>query len=222
MNLVKQPNYITPAPWAFAIWGLIHFLLGGFVIYQFFSSANDAVGYGVGYQFIFAQLLNSFWLSLWSRGHYFLSWIVVLFISSSISYIYYRLRNHYQAESFGQKLFIEAPFSLYHAWIVVVAFINTFAAFGGYSTPESPTFFQAFWAMLALFSVTSSAVGYVEYRGDSIGALVIAWYLFAVSANQPSPAIHYVSLVFGLIVSFYSFRPFFRFRSAEETPLVGA
>ncbi|CAG8654248.1 4185_t:CDS:2 [Cetraspora pellucida] len=33
----SHKTYISPAPFVFGVWGLIHFLLGGFVIYQFFA-----------------------------------------------------------------------------------------------------------------------------------------------------------------------------------------
>ena len=30
----RHPTYLTPAPWAFAIWGIIHFLFFGFIVWQ--------------------------------------------------------------------------------------------------------------------------------------------------------------------------------------------
>jgi len=217
---LHNPNYLTPAPWASLIWALIHLLLGGFVIFQFFESAHDHVVHGVGYQFVFAQLLHFFWLTFWNSGWYFFAWIEILFVASTISYIYYNLRNYYPAETTAQKLFIQAPFSLYHAWVVVVVVINTFAAFTGFSTPGTPSLLQTVLAISGLIFLTTTAIGYIEYKGDILGGLVIAWSLLAISANQPSQAIHWTSFAFSVIVFFYSFKNVLLKRTEEQTPLL--
>ena len=58
---------IAPAGWAFAIWGVIYTLLGGFVIFQSQSSieVDTDVIYGqVGYMFSANMLANGLWLVL--------------------------------------------------------------------------------------------------------------------------------------------------------------
>ncbi|CAG8789637.1 28073_t:CDS:2 [Gigaspora margarita] len=62
----SHETYITPAPFVFGVWGLIHLLLGGFVIYQFWESANEVVVDVVHWHFIIITLLNTLWLTLWT------------------------------------------------------------------------------------------------------------------------------------------------------------
>jgi hypothetical protein len=62
---------ISPAGWAFSIWGLIYALLGGFVYFQSKSSGqaeiDDDVVYGqVGKLFSINMLSNGLWLLLFN------------------------------------------------------------------------------------------------------------------------------------------------------------
>jgi len=66
-----HPTYISPAPFVFGVWGLIHFLLGGFVIYQFFGSAEELIVDGINWHFVGITLLNTLWLALSNRSPYF-------------------------------------------------------------------------------------------------------------------------------------------------------
>jgi hypothetical protein len=49
----------------FYVWSVIHFLLGGFVIYQWFEPAHEVAVHGVGWHFVISSVLNAVWLSLW-------------------------------------------------------------------------------------------------------------------------------------------------------------
>ncbi len=57
------------------------------------------------------------------------------------------------------------------------------------------------------------------------GALVLAWYLFGVFAQQENPAIHWTSLGLGIAVATYTMKPFvFRLagrHTGETAPLLG-
>ncbi|KAF9386128.1 hypothetical protein BGX21_000878, partial [Mortierella sp. AD011] len=56
----KYKSYITPASFTFLIWTLIHFLLGGMVIFQWFTTK---VHEAVGWHFVSASIFNAFWFS---------------------------------------------------------------------------------------------------------------------------------------------------------------
>lgn len=56
------------AYWIEYVWTLIHILLGGFVIYQWFDQAHEAAIHGVGWHFVISVLLSSAWLALLVRN----------------------------------------------------------------------------------------------------------------------------------------------------------
>ncbi|KAF9960884.1 hypothetical protein BGZ72_005554 [Mortierella alpina] len=215
-------SYITPARFTFFIWTVIYFLLGGMIIYQWFS---DKVHQAVGWHFVFVSILNAIWLALWSSGHTFFAWITLVFTSGAVSYIYYRLKELHASETWAETLFLHLPFSLYHAWILVLMVINLFAVFGPVKD-DGPSTFHIVFAVAGLLFVGSVVVGYIEYKkGDVAGALVLAWYLFGVYAKQQEPIIHWTALVLGIAVTLYTTRPFvkqlFGRQTGETAPLLG-
>jgi hypothetical protein len=222
----NHPTYITPAPFVFGVLGLIQFLLGGFVIYQFFSSNPEVVVDGISWHFIGVILLNSLWLFLWQTDHLILAWIVVLITSSQISYIYYTIKYKYPGGSLNEIIWVHAPFSLYHAWIFVMAVISTFAAFlPDKEDDESPSILIKILVVVGLLILEGTAVGYIEkFKGDIAGAVVIAWTLYGIFVEQEDPVIHWSALILAIFTSFHILRPLYRKYvrgdSGESAPLL--
>ncbi|CEG84140.1 hypothetical protein RMATCC62417_17985 [Rhizopus microsporus] len=216
------------AYWIAYIWSLIHFLLFGFIIYQWFEPAHEAAIHGVGWHFVISVILSSIWLGLLKSGHYIIGFIFVLLTASSVSCVFYKLSKDYPATSWTDKLFIHAPFSLWHGWIVFTAVVNLFQAFTGVKE-DGPSVWIRILVILAFIFLTSTAIGYVEYKkhkGDVTGALVIGLGLLAIFTNQHDPWIHWSALVAAIITLIYPARPYVfklvgRDSSAENAPLLG-
>ncbi|KAI9007066.1 hypothetical protein BC832DRAFT_554160 [Gaertneriomyces semiglobifer] len=222
----SHPTYLTPAPFAFAIWGLIHFLFLGFVIWQWFGDSDDVVTKGYGGYFIIAALLTSVWHDYWESGHLVLSLIVLLFASASITVIYHNLRS-LPPKSTAEHIFVHAPISLYHGWLIFIGWLNIFAVFTSVADPAHPDLLHRILVFLVMLQLTGTAVAYTEFRnkeiGDVPGALTIAWALFGVSAQQQSKFIEVSALVMGIVVCMYAFRPMAKSRGSigERQPLLG-
>ncbi|KAI9029983.1 hypothetical protein CLU79DRAFT_733560 [Phycomyces nitens] len=221
-------TYITPSFWVSSIWTIIHFLLGGFVIYQWFEPAHAAALHGVGWHFVISVLLSAGWLALLKSGHFIIGFIFVLLTASSVSFVFYNLEKNYPTSSIYDKLFIHAPFSLWHGWIVFSAVINLFQAFTGLKE-DGPTVFIRILVIFGILFLTSTAVGYVEYKktkGDLTGAFVIGLGLVAIFTNQSDPWIHWTALGAAIITFIYPARPYvFKLvghdSDAENSPLLG-
>ncbi|KAG0380040.1 hypothetical protein BGX24_010454 [Mortierella sp. AD032] len=220
----EHKSYISPAHFTFYLWSLVHLLFGGMVVYQWF---NDKVHQTIGWHFVFVSILNAIWLALWSSGHTFLAFVTLIFATGAVSYIYYRLREDHSADNLFDTLFLDLPFSLYHSWIFVLLVINAFAVFSPVNEEhDGPSTFQTILAIAGLCFVASTVVGYIEYKkGDVAGALVLAWYLFGVFAQQQEPAIHWSALGLGIAVSIYTLKPVVLSlvgrQSGETAPLLG-
>ncbi|KAI8336804.1 hypothetical protein BC941DRAFT_376752 [Chlamydoabsidia padenii] len=235
-SLVSPPNgdagggqtYITPSFWVSYIWTLIHILLGGFVIFQWFEAAHDAAIHGVGWHFVISVLLSSAWLGLLKSGHVLIGFFFVLLTASSVSYVFYNLEKNYTAETIWEKLFVHAPFSLWHGWIVFSAVINFFQVVS-HTSEHGPGVWTRIFVILGLIFLSSTAIGYVEYKkqkGDITGAIVIGLGLLAIFTNQQDPWIHWSALALAIITLLYSARPFVfklvgRQSDAEQAPLLG-
>jgi len=225
----NHPTYISPAPFVFGVWGLIHFLLGGFVIYQFFTSNEDLIVDGVNWHFVGISLLNTLWLALWQTDHLILAWITILITSVQVSLIY-KILSQYHGEgscSVNERVWIHAPFSLYHAWIVVISVISTFAAFTHDKVEdEKPSVLIKILVVIGLLFLEGTAVAYVEaLKGDIAGAIVIDWALYGIFVEQQDPVIHWTALILGVFTSLHILKPLYKKyikgSNEESAPLLG-
>ncbi|KAG0244385.1 hypothetical protein B0O80DRAFT_448966 [Mortierella sp. GBAus27b] len=221
----EHQSYITPAPFTFYIWTIVHFLLGGMVVYQWFT---DKVHEAVGWHFVTASIFNAIWLALWTSGHTFWSLFPMFLATGAVSHIYYSLKQASDPDSDDSllcKIFLHLPFSLYHAWIFVLMILNLVTALAPV-TADGPSFWVIVGSIAGLAFIASTVIGYIEYKqGDVAGALVLAWYLFGVFEQQQEAAIHWTALGLAIVVAIYTLKPLvFRLigrQSAETAPLLG-
>ncbi|KAI9313073.1 hypothetical protein BX666DRAFT_1880454 [Dichotomocladium elegans] len=225
-------SVVGPSPdeafWIEYVWTAVHLLLGGFVIYQWFEDAHEPAIHGVGWHFVISVVLSEIWLALIRHGHYIIGLIFVLLTASSVSLVFYKLEKEYPSNSWWDKLFIHAPFSLWHGWIVFSVVIGFFQAFT-HVHEDGPGVWSRIFVIIGEIVLCSTAVGYVRFkkqRGDITGAFVIALGLLAVFTNQQDPWIHWSALTFSIITFLSPAYPFVlkrfgRSTGDENAPLLG-
>ncbi|CAG8472120.1 1001_t:CDS:1, partial [Gigaspora rosea] len=152
-----------------------------------------------------------------------------------ISFVYWKLKKpEFRSENIFQTLFIHAPFSLYHAWILIIAVLTIYATF----TParpiaydpaaiedvepiadetitdtssvyyEGPTILVQILVILGLLFMECTAIGYIEkFKGDLAGAAVIAWTLYGVWSEQQDAIIRWTAFVLALVTTLHMLRP---------------
>jgi len=182
----SKETYLTPASWTFLIWSLIHFLLLGFVLYQFTDAGKKVVIDGIGWRFPLLAVLNTIYVGFWARGYYVVSFFLALFVSSTVSHIYYVVKKHHKDGNIGDELFVHLPFSLYHGWTAVLVFLTGFEAFGRNAHTHPAHFWTKFFVFIALFllEATSAAYAFSSPEGDIAGSIAITWSLFGIWARQ--------------------------------------
>lgn len=232
-----RETYITPAPWAFLIWSLIHLLLFGTIIYQFTASGKKVIIEGISWRFPLLGLLNAIYVHLWASQHYILAFVFALFVSSAVTHIYYVVKKFHAPANVGDEVLVHLPFSLYHGWTTVLVFITAFEAFGVNAFSQPAGVWTKVCVFLALFFLESTAATYAfsSPEGDLPASLAITWSLFAIFAHQSvyrSGFIHWSALVFAVLSTVWVFLGTFgmykRFRvgsiilDEERAPLVGS
>ncbi|TDL17793.1 hypothetical protein BD410DRAFT_831285 [Rickenella mellea] len=80
-----KETYFTPAPYAFGIWSLIHLLLLGAIIYQFFPQGKRVIVDAIAWRFPLLAVLNAIYVNVWSRQHYVVAFIFALLVSSTVT-----------------------------------------------------------------------------------------------------------------------------------------
>lgn len=175
------PVLITPAPYAFAIWGLIYALLAGFVIYQLLPSGDKQLrSQAIGPWFIVSCAFNCVWIVLW---HY-------LFIDSSVFIMFGLLTTLFvvyictrsTSSSASVQWFVQLPFSLYLGWmsvativnLAVVLYANDWTGWG--LSPEN-------WTLIMLGVATVLAVLVGGRYMDPAYIAVFVWAFIAIGAS---------------------------------------
>lgn len=121
-------NLFAPPGFTFSIWGLIYTMLLVFVVYQFglFDTKNYAQKVGLLKKifpyFSINMIANMVWVFLWHYDYIFLSLLVMIILLATLIQISLLLQK--ETFSFGEKVCIKWPFSVYFGWITVATIAN--------------------------------------------------------------------------------------------------
>jgi len=115
---------ITPASYAFAIWGLIYLGLLSFAIYQVLpEQKNSLLLEKIGYKLAFASLFQIIWVFCFLYRQYAASFLAMLCILLPLIAAYASLpfKTHV---SRWERWLVRTPISIYLAWISVATIVN--------------------------------------------------------------------------------------------------
>jgi len=205
-----NPTLVTPAGYAFSIWGLIYLLLGVFVIYQALPrTRTDRFQEDVGWLFVLSSALNIAWLFAWQYEALIFSVVIMFLLLATLIAIYLRLGIGRARAGWPVRLAVHLPFSVYLGWITIASIANVATAlvsigWNGFGVaPEA-------WAVLMILVALLIAVLMAVTRRDVAYEAVVVWALVAIAVNQISdPLIVGVALasavgaVVALAASFY-------------------
>jgi len=197
-----KETYITPSPWAFLIWSLIHLLLLGTIIYQFTPDGKRVIIDGISWRFPLLGVLNAVYVNLWASQRYLYAFIFALLVSSAVTHIYYVVKKSHSPANLADELFVHLPFSLYHGWTTILVVLTAFEAFGVDALKHNPGVWTKVFVFLALFffEATSAAYAFSTPEGDLPAAIAITWALFAIfDRQQRTPFIHWSAFAFAVL-----------------------
>jgi hypothetical protein len=121
----SYPNLFAPAGFTFAIWGVIYFMLGAFVLFGFrgFDHGSIRLVYKrISTAFIFSSLVNALWIVCWHWKLIPLSMILMILILLSLIYIIIQLKGLRLSQN--ETRFVRIPFGIYFGWITVATIAN--------------------------------------------------------------------------------------------------
>ena len=142
MNM-KWDIKFHPAPYAFAIWGIIYLLLTVFVVYQALPASmaphrNDEFIYvQVGYWFLANMILNGLWLIVFVRDNkwtHLLSEVINLALLATCLRIM-MLSCRAELTTF-EAIIIRTGFSLYSGWVTAANVLNIFFVIKSWKSPS--------------------------------------------------------------------------------------
>ena len=115
---------ITPASYAFAVWGLIYLGLISFAVYQVLpAQKNDLLLRKIGYKIAIASIAQIIWVFCFLYGQYPASMIAMLCILLPLIGAYWSLPFKSRITRW-QRWLIRTPIGVYLAWISVATILN--------------------------------------------------------------------------------------------------
>lgn len=121
------PTKITPAGFAFSIWGLIYTLLIITMGWLFYRRENRRVSQvidAIGYWFIIASIANISWIILFAYLQISLSTLAIIILLLSLTRI---LMNFKKLEIKINPLY-SVTFGVYSGWVLIATVVNIAAA----------------------------------------------------------------------------------------------
>lgn len=202
-NTVFREVLITPANYAFAIWGLIYLGLISLGVYQVLPAQRQNSSLRrIGYLLVLASFAQIVWVFLFQYRLFSLSLVAMLGILLPLIGIYLRLGIGLRRVSRIEKWLVDTPLSIYLAWISVATIVNVATTLydlgwkGGSISPEV-------WSAIALFAGAVIAATISIQRADIAFVLVIVWAYIAIAvrqANLPLIAVTSGGLAIALIL----------------------
>ena len=183
------PTVITPAGYAFSIWGLIYLLLVLFIGYMWYSwikKIDNNLINRIGSYFLLSNLANTFWIFAWVNGYIGFSFLFILLLLFSLFKLVHRLNLEKCNSSLSYIFFIRLPITIYFGWVILAAVLN----FNVYlvSSGDDIAFLNTpLWGIILIIVSTSIYVYLVFRKNLWESSLVGIWGLTAIIVNQIKP-----------------------------------
>lgn len=192
----RYHTLVTPAGWAFSIWGAIYASFFAYVLATFRRGERDRLAHDrVLRPLVLANVLAAAWVLVFRLGQLPLSVVVMAAIVATAIVMYRRVSFALEARALGTRWWT-VPFALFLGWISVAAVANVAATFAwmGVSpvAPPAPAI-----AMVAIVAVAVLGLTLAVVARDAVVPAVIAWATAAIWSEQQlaAPDVAWVAVV---------------------------
>jgi hypothetical protein len=185
-NTILKGVLITPANYAFSIWGLIYTGLIAYGIHQFLpAQRRNPTLQRVNLLLIAACIAQVGWIYLFTLRLFGFSIIAMLAIFLPLMQSYLLLGIGHVRVGRSQKWLVHIPFSIYLAWISVATIVNVASAlyiaqWQGWGIGAEG------WTVIMLIVATAIVAIVALQRSDTAFVLVYIWAFVAIAIRQSS------------------------------------
>ncbi len=180
-----HPTLITPAGYAFSIWGLIYLSFAVFAYYQL-RRGKDVRFFRMAWPWAILNFIaNGLWLLAFQNEWFAISVVLMLFMLFTLFQIFrmfYRLKR---AISTTNRFFFQVPFSIYFGWLSIASVVNV-AVWLKTLNNASIADGELMIALIMLTVAATLGLLLVLRFQDYIYALTIVWALVAIWQNPSS------------------------------------
>ncbi|KAL3937925.1 MAG: hypothetical protein SGBAC_007061 [Bacillariaceae sp.] len=180
----KYQTLVTPAGFAFAIWGIIFTAELIWCIAQLLPHyrSKAVVLQGVGFNYVYACLAQISWTLCFTTEYIGLSLISMVSILIPLVVILNKTSNISNDKTSDYWL-LKFPFEIHAAWIMAATLVNTNVLLVAYHLSSSN---QIVAAWFSLFALASAAVYYISKK-KWVVPCVLAWASNAIRSELSAP-----------------------------------
>jgi hypothetical protein len=196
---------ITPANYAFAIWGVIYLGLIGFCVYQFLPPQHQHPQLqSISYLLVLTCLIQAGWVLLFLSRQFVASAFAIAAILLCLLGIYWLIGVARQRDFWQEKWLLRVPFSIYLGWISVATVVNVALALFSADWDGWGLMPGQWTVVMMLVAAVLGGLMLRRYR-DIAYALVIVWALVAIAVRQAAtPLINVSALGLAILLAGFS------------------
>lgn len=217
----KYQTLITPAGYAFAIWGFIYLMLIGFIGFQWytvFKSKENVIVKDSGLWFAVSNIANTMWIIAWVNDWILMSVFFMIVLLISLSKLVIRNRLEIWDAPLHIMLFVWWPITFYFGWIILASVVNISALIISLNLGLQAGVTELL-ALVVLVVATIIYLTLLAKRNLREAALVGIWGFIAIAVKQMelNESVAYTSIILALILTLVTGRH--AWRNRETTPI---
>lgn len=151
----RYSTVLTPATYAFSIWGVIYVLMIVFAVYQardmFSQKQINTVAEKTGIYFVVANICNGLWTYMFVNGFIGISVLIILTMAISLFIVLQRLDIALDSVPIQTIVCVWWPIMVYVGWVIVASVVNIASWLASVGVQLSP--FQSGVVLIALCGV---------------------------------------------------------------------
>nr|WP_294691740.1 tryptophan-rich sensory protein [uncultured Friedmanniella sp.] len=192
---------LTPAGYAFSIWGLIFTACLALAAYQALPAQRErAVHRRTGWWLVAAFTASAIWVPIFSTGVLWLAQLVILVLLGCLVVAARRLTRLGPAPDRTEQLALRLPVTIYLGWVSLATVAGFGATFRWFGMPARGGWVSLVAAVLLLFATAFAIVVVGRFLAVAGFALAACWALVALAIGTSSDVVRVTAVVAGLLV----------------------
>lgn len=176
---------ITPAGYAFVIWGLIYAGLLAFGIFQALPKQQNRPRLrAIRPWVLLNSLFNMAWLVFAANGMLLLTVVLIFGLLFTMISVMDKLQIGRRPVSRAETWLVRFPFAVYTGWLTVATFANTSAYLRSIGF-NGPLFGEAGWTVLMLTAGLGIGIFLFRRYHNAAYVMTIVWALVAIAVREP-------------------------------------
>lgn len=179
----KYETLITPAGYAFIIWGVIYIFMGVFAVFQFNKGKNTRFFRLVYPYFLINAISNILWLIAFQHELLGLSTLFILITMATLVFIFQKFYRLKKALGTTHRYFFQVPFSLYFGWVTITTVVNIAASINAFNI-ALPGNASEVVSVIVLIALALLGLYILISKKDYVYAMAMVWGFVAIWIGQ--------------------------------------